>query len=107
MKKIKNILKSAILMVLLGCSSIMTSCNDFLTIYPTNTVIHENYWQTVDDVNGMLAAAYLDLLSDDAMSKYIVWGELRADNLIARTNTENELKYIIEANLLDNNNSHE
>ncbi len=103
MKRIKNILKSAILIVLFGCSTIMTSCTDFLTIYPTNTVIHENFWQSADDVNGMLAAAYLDLLSEDAVKKYIVWGELRADNLTARTNTENELKYIVEANLLDNN----
>lgn len=102
MKKIKNILKSFILTVLLGCGA-LTSCTDYLTIYPTNAVIHENYWQTVDDVNGMVASTYLQLLSNDAVARYIVWGELRADNLNITSTTAQELKYIVEANLMSDN----
>ena len=89
MKKIKNIFKSAILTIVLACSTLMTSCVDFLTIYPTDTVIHDKYWQTIDDVNGVLAASYLQLLSESAVQRYILWGEVRADNMIASLNTEN------------------
>ena len=72
MKKIKNIFKSAILTIVLACSTLMTSCVDFLTIYPTDTVIHDKYWQTIDDVNGVLAASYLQLLSESAVQRYIL-----------------------------------
>ena len=55
MRKIKNIIGSAVMAIALGCSSMMTSCTDYLTIYPTNEVIHENFWKTAKDVNAMLA----------------------------------------------------
>ncbi len=102
MKKINNILKSFFLTVL-GFGTLFTSCTDYLTVYPTNAVIHERYWQTADDVNGMVAATYLELLSDDAISRYIVWGELRADNLNITSTTAQKLKYIVEANLMSDN----
>ena len=47
--------------VALGCSTFMTSCTDYLTIYPTNSVILENYWKTAEDVNGMLATCYKNM----------------------------------------------
>lgn len=83
----------------------MTSCTDFLTIIPPEKTVHENFWQSKDDVNGILATSYLKLLSTDAVQKAIVWGEVRADNLIYTTGTsnENELRYIIEANILPDN----
>lgn len=59
----------------------MTSCTDFLTIIPPDKLVHEQFWQTKDDVNGMLATSYLKLASTDAVKRAIVWGELRADNL--------------------------
>lgn len=103
MKKINKIFRTTILTVVLVSCTLMTSCIDFLTIYPTDTVIHDKYWQTIDDVNGMLAASYLQLLSDDAVKRYIVWGELRSDNMIAKLDAENKHKYIINANILPNN----
>lgn len=88
----------------IGCGSMFTSsCTDFLTIYPTNATIHENYWQTAADVNGMLATTYLKLMSTDAVTRMILWGELRADNMNVRTNAENKYRYIVEANLQPNN----
>ena len=90
MKKINKIFRTTILTVVLVSCTLMTSCIDFLTIYPTDTVIHDKYWQTIDDVNGMLAASYLQLLSDDAVKRYIVWGELRSDNMIAKLDAESK-----------------
>jgi hypothetical protein len=103
MKRIKNIFKTGVLAVALGCSTIFTSCTDFLTIYPTNSVIHENFWQTAEDVEGMLATTYLQLLSSQAVERMVVWGELRGDIMGVRATASNTYKYIVEANLQDDN----
>ena len=89
--------------VALGCSTFMTSCTDYLTIYPTNSVILENYWKTAEDVNGMLATCYKNMIKADAIKRMMIWGELRADNMVTRTSASTDLKYIVEANLLETN----
>ena len=89
--------------VVLGCSTFMTSCTDYLTLYPTNSVILENYWKTAEDVNGMLATCYKNMVKADAIKRMMIWGELRADNMVTRTNASTDLKYIVEANLLETN----
>ena len=81
----------------------MTSCTDYLTLYPTNAVILENYWKSADDVNAMLATCYSSMANSDVISRLMVWGELRADNMMTRTGASNDLKYIVEANLLETN----
>lgn len=82
----------------------MTSCTDFLTIIPPDKIVHEQFWQTKEDVNGMLATSYLKLASTDAVSRAIVWGELRADNLTYEASkTKDDIKYIVEANITNEN----
>lgn len=82
----------------------MTSCTDFLTIIPPDKIVHEQFWQTKEDVNGMLATSYLKLASTDAVSRAIVWGELRADNLTYEASkTKDDIKYIVEGNITDEN----
>ncbi len=103
MKKINKIFKTSLLTVALGCGAMFTSCTDFLTIYPTNSVIHENYWQTAEDVNGMLATCYQRLQSTAAIERMIIWGDLRGDQIAVRNSSSNTYKYIVEANLQDNN----
>ena len=103
MKKIKNIIGSAVMAAALGCSSMMTSCTDFLTIYPTNSTILENYWKSAEDVNSMLAACYKNMIDDNTVKRMMIWGELRADNMITRTSASTDLRYIVEANLLETN----
>ena len=103
MRKIKNIIGSAVVALALGCSSMMTSCTDYLTIYPTNTVILENYWKTAEDVNAMLATCYSSMANTDVIKRLMIWGELRADNMTTRSSASTDLKYIVDANLLETN----
>lgn len=77
----KSIYRKIVLLSLTTFAVLMTSCTDFLTIIPPDKLVHEQFWQTKDDVNGMLATSYLKLASTDAVKRAIVWGELRADNL--------------------------
>lgn len=103
MKRIYNILKKYVLVAAVAFATLMTSCTDYLTIIPPDKIVHENFWQTKDEVNGMMATSYLKLLSSDAISKAIVWGDLRADNLKFPANYDQDFKYICEANILDDN----
>lgn len=85
------------------CGTLMSSCTDYLTIIPPGVITEEHFWQTKDDVNGVMAKAYLNLLSTDAVQKAIIWGELRADNLTFPASYNENIKYIVEANILDEN----
>lgn len=57
-----------------------TSCEDYLTLYPTDTITKEEFWNTSNDVNNVRAAAYSQLA--DNTTKIVEWGELRSDNVI-------------------------
>lgn len=105
MKKIKNLFRTTVATVVLGSGLIFSSCNDFLTIYPTNSVTHEDYWKTEADVNGMLAAAYHQLVMPDAVSRYIIWGEARSDAMYYRlaTASQGEYTYIADQYLTEEN----
>lgn len=75
----KNILHT----FLLGASALvlggLTSCEDFLTIYPTGSITKEDYWNTSNDVNNVRAAAYNQMTK--LIDKILIWGEFRSDNV--------------------------
>ena len=81
----------------------MTGCTDFLTIYPTDKVVLEDFWKNKADVNGMVANSYKNLVSDAFVKRVYVYGELRSDDVIETTHIGTELKYINNANLLATN----
>ena len=92
-------------MLLLGGVVAMTcSCEDFLTIAPTNKIVEEDFWKTKGDVENVLAESYRLMTTSDFLNRLIVWGELRSDNVIeGNFGGNNEIKYITEANILPNN----
>ena len=79
---IKN--KSARLLVaggLILSASCFTSCEDFLTILPTNQIPEENFWEDKNDLEGVRAAAYQKITQASITSRMLYWGEFRGDNL--------------------------
>ena len=65
---IKN--KSARLLVaggLILSASCFTSCEDFLTILPTNQIPEENFWEDKNDLEGVRAAAYQKITQASAL----------------------------------------
>ena len=91
----------------LGAVVAMTcSCEDFLTIYPTDKVVLENYWKTKNDVENVVANSYRLMTHRSFMDRLIVWGELRGDNVIEGTydaGKHGDIKNIMEANILPQN----
>ncbi len=77
--------------LLLG-SVLMSSCSDWLEIYPPSGLIAEHYWHTKEDVEAVLMGAYRTLADMDA--DLLLHGELRGDMVQDLNNTPNNLQDI-------------
>ncbi len=82
----------------------LTSCEDFLTITPTNSIVEEDFWEDKNDLENVVAACYKRLVDNDVLTKYIQWGEMRSDNLErAQGNSNADIQNLMNANLLPTN----
>lgn len=102
MKKIKTgLLRS--LPIFAGLIGVLTlgSCNDWLTIYPTDKTVAEDFWKTKDDVDGMLNGAYQKMIAHSCTERAIVWGAYRSDELVKNSSyVSSDLENISAVNLL-------
>ncbi len=69
----KNITKIIVILLLAS----MAGCNDFLDIEPENALIKQEFWNTKEDVESCMAAAYSALRG--TVEKSLIYGEIRAD----------------------------
>lgn len=74
--KVKNIYKSACLLGLMAVST--TSCEDWLTLYPQDRVVEEDFWEDKNDLEGVRYGAYKQMCS--TLEKMLIWGDLRSDS---------------------------
>ena len=82
----------------------LVSCNDFLTIYPTDKTIGEDFWKSKDDVKSMVTGAYAGMVSEGVQEKAIIWGGFRSDEIVQyQNNTNSDLQNINAVNLLPTN----
>lgn len=93
---------------LLGCFSLgatLTSCNDWLTLYPMDKIVEENFWEDKKDLESVRSAAYANMISSACMERYMVWGELRADNFVKNSSKtiSTDLQDILNVNLKPSN----
>lgn len=84
--KRKNIFKYACLLGLIAVST--TSCDDWLTVYPQDRVVEEQFWEDKNDLEGVRYAAYRQMAS--TASRLAQWGDLRADTYIINPNTHSD-----------------
>ena len=82
----------------------LTSCNDFLTIYPTDRVVGEDFWKTKADVNQMVDGCYKSMIDYSVQERAIMWGAYRSDELDKLSDyNDNTLDNISAVNLLPTN----
>ena len=87
---------------LLACG--LVSCNDFLTIYPTDRTVGTDFWKTKADVDEMVNGAYKSMLDYSIQERAIVWGAYRSDELVKLTDySDLTLENISAVNLLPTN----
>ena len=101
MKTKRNIWKS---MLLAGaCVWSLAACDDFLTLYPEDDIVDDEYWETGEDVQSVVASCYRFMLEDNFISRIIYWGEARSDNMDYSTSASTDEQYLKDANLLSSN----
>ena len=75
MKNYNKSIKTALLLVFAAWA--LSSCQDWLTIYPQNQVVEENFWEDKNDLEGVRYAAYQQMCN--TLMKLAMWGDLRSD----------------------------
>lgn len=95
----KKILSIFMLMMSL-CS--LTSCEDYLTLYPEDDMVDDEYWVDGNKVQSVVAASYRYMAEDNVLRKLLYWGEMRSDN-VSYNSGGNNVKNLYDANLLSSN----
>ncbi len=99
MKNMKNIIKSLIAIAVTGAG--LTGCS--LEMLPLNEVVLENYWTNKSDVESVVTSCYVAMQENDYVSKLIVWGEDRSDNISEGPDVPTDLKNLMKGNLKTTN----
>ena len=63
-----------------------TSCNDWLDLLPNNEQVTDNYWQSKEDVEAVIASGYYYMRQ--AVPQMLLWGELRGGTLYNNSITD-------------------
>ena len=73
-----------------------TSCTEWLTIYPQDRVVEDEFWEDKQDLEGVRYAAYRQMAS--TVKRLAVWGDLRSDtykiNRQEHSSQSDRLKFI-------------
>jgi starch-binding outer membrane protein, SusD/RagB family len=77
------------------------SCNNWMELLPPDGLIKEEFWQSKEDVNAVLMAAYESLASMDR--SLFLYGELRGDLLQRGPNQPSSEQNIMENNIYPDN----
>ena len=80
--KNRKIMKKYISMIV--ASLMAVSCVDTI-ILPEDMTVDEDFWKKKADVELMVNGAYASMIDDNIMSRLLVWGGLRSDELLPNT----------------------
>lgn len=88
MKRLNKFYKT---ICLLGLAAVgTTSCEDWLTLYPQDRVVEEDFWEDKNDLEGVRYAAYKQMCS--TIDKFAIWGDLRSDSWEMNQNRHKDQK---------------
>ena len=88
MKRLNKFYKT---ICLLGLAAVgTTSCEDWLTLYPQDRVVEEDFWEDKNDLEGVRYAAYKQMCS--TIEKFAIWGDLRSDSWEMNQNRHSDQK---------------
>jgi len=86
---------------LVGASGVFCSCNDWLNLLPNNEQVTEEYWQSKEDVENVLASGYVYMRN--SVPTLINWGELRGGDFY-NDKTGSSASKLMDFDLLPTNN---
>jgi hypothetical protein len=82
-----------------------TSCSDFLEIKSQSEIVLEDFWNEKADVDNVVAGCYSRMQANDVISRMIIWGEGRSENVMGGTNAVNnaDLMNVLKENITAKN----
>lgn len=86
---------SFLVVILIGFSS----CTKWLDIKPESEMVLDDYWQTESQATAVLAGCYKALTTDACMSRMVLWGEGRSDNVGTQNNSDEDLRKMVTFDL--------
>ncbi|MCR5680356.1 MAG: RagB/SusD family nutrient uptake outer membrane protein, partial [Prevotella sp.] len=78
------------IMCVLGIASMMGACVDTV-ILPNDKTVDEDFWKTKSDVQLIVNGAYKSMVNNDVLTRLIVWGGLRSEELLPVSNITGSL----------------
>jgi starch-binding outer membrane protein, SusD/RagB family len=67
------------ILISLAVATGFSSCNDWLTVLPENDQVADEYWQSKEDVEAVIASCYVSLRATE--QQQFIWGELRGNSV--------------------------
>ena len=92
--KRKNIINKLFVAGALVMSTGLMSCDDYLTVLPSDRITEDDFWKNKADLHNVRAAAYAQMASTAVTDRILYWGELRADNLAQNNMTQTNIELL-------------
>ena len=94
------------LILSMGGMGLGSSCSDFLEVEPQNLITIDQFWNEENDVESVLLGCYSEMASYNILSRMMIWGEFRSENIVAYSSTidkDKNLEKLLDENLTANN----
>ncbi len=95
--------KIYIIVLAIAIMSVTFSCTEWLDIRPESEIVLDDFWQNEGHVNQVLAACYRSLTEYDVLSKMLIWGELRSDNVTFGNDLPTDMYKILNVDISPSN----
>lgn len=69
----------------------LTACEDFFDVKPQDVILFDDFWNEKTDVDAIVAGIYSGMQSEGMISRMMVWGEFRSDNINVGGNIDKNL----------------
>lgn len=69
-------------------ATLLTACID-TDVLPADKTVEKDFWKSKDDVQLMVTGAYRSMVSNDVLSRVMLWGELRSDEFLVNEAVSN------------------
>jgi hypothetical protein len=86
-----------------GLIIVSSGCTDWLDIKPESEIVLDDFWQNESQVNQVLAACYRSVTEGAVMSRMLVWGELRSDNVTYGRNMPTDMYKMLNVDISADN----
>jgi len=82
-------------------AGLFSSCEDFLTVYPTDKISEEDFWTDKNDLDNVRSAVYKQMVhGGNVTQKILIWGECRSDNFVLNKMDETAYLHLTSAILM-------